>query len=67
MSEHYRKNTIEAIKVIDDLCKTDEFYLGNVLKYVLRCNYKGDKRGDLEKARYYLDLALSKSVEEQHV
>lgn len=31
------------------------FCLGNVIKYVMRCDFKGKPIEDLEKARFYLD------------
>jgi hypothetical protein len=52
---HYCRG-IEAYEVIKayDL----GFELGNVLKYVLRCQYKGTMEKDLRKARWYLDRAI---------
>lgn len=51
-SDHYKKLTPEPIDVIEswDL----SFNLGNAIKYIARCNYKGAKKADLEKAIYYL-------------
>lgn len=31
------------------------YHLGNVIKYIARAGYKGDKLEDLKKARWYLD------------
>lgn len=31
------------------------FIKGNIIKYVVRCEYKGDVLGDLEKAMDYLN------------
>ncbi len=41
------------------LCEAFPFCFGNVLKYLMRANFKGDKCGDLRKAMYYLDRHLS--------
>ena len=51
--DHYRKLGIQPIELIRDI--NDNFFQGNVIKYVTR--YK-DKNGikDLEKAKHYLEL-----------
>lgn len=51
MNDHYAKAaaTIEPIY----LCEKFDFCIGNVIKYILRAEYKGDKKGDLEKAFNY--------------
>jgi hypothetical protein len=38
-----------------DIAKHWSFPLGNVLKYLWRCDYKGKKIEDLEKAEVYLN------------
>ena len=53
--EHYKLNEygIECIDAIQASMTVEEFegYLrGNVLKYMWRCNYKGHKVQDLQKA-----------------
>lgn len=55
---HYTVNGIEVIDVIEGygLC----YLLGNVIKYVLRANRKGNKKQDLQKAAWYLNRAISK-------
>ena len=55
---HYTVNGIEVIDVIEGygLC----YLLGNVIKYVLRSNRKGNKKQDLQKAAWYLNRAISK-------
>jgi hypothetical protein len=54
--EHYNRQGIEVIDVIEayDL----PYHLGNVIKYILRHEYKGNPRQDLEKAAWYLDRYL---------
>jgi len=49
---HYKKS-VEPIDLIEafDL----NFNLGNCIKYIARCNHKGNKQDDLRKALYYLN------------
>lgn len=35
------------------------YHLGNVIKYIARAGYKGDKLEDLKKARWYLDRYIN--------
>tara|TARA_R100000329_G_scaffold132148_1_gene111628 strand:+ start:17 stop:262 length:246 start_codon:yes stop_codon:yes gene_type:complete len=55
---HYTVNEgIECIEAIEATLTPEEFrgYLrGQVIKYVWRCNYKGKRLEDLEKAEWYL-------------
>lgn len=51
--EHYAKAAIVVEPMV--LCAQFPFCFGNVLKYVLRANYKGDTVGDLRKAVRYLE------------
>lgn len=48
--EHYRQYPIEVIEITERL----NFLLGNVVKYVLRADYKGKPLEDLKKAEWYL-------------
>jgi hypothetical protein len=54
---HYRQlpNGIEVIDITENL----DFCLGNVVKYTLRADHKGNPVQDLQKARWYLDRAIS--------
>ena len=54
---HYNRQGIEVLDVIEayDL----PYHLGNVIKYVLRHQYKGHPEQDLRKAQYYLNRYLS--------
>lgn len=54
---HYNKGKIEVIDFIED--QQLPYHLGNVVKYVARAGYKGDKLGDLKKARWYLDRYIN--------
>lgn len=51
-SDHYKKLMPEPIDVIEQWNLS--FSLGNAVKYIARCNHKGNKIADLEKAIYYL-------------
>lgn len=55
---HYRSSPsgIEVIQLTEHM----GFCLGNVVKYVMRCDEKGSPIEDLEKARWYLDRELAK-------
>lgn len=57
-------NPYEAIKVIEAWLGEEEakgFCIGNALKYLCRAGKKADNgtKQDLEKARWYLDRAIS--------
>ena len=54
---HYNQNGIEVIDVIETYAK-DDFRLANVLKYVCRSGYKGNKLQDLQKAAWYLNRVI---------
>ena len=58
--KHYggEDNPLEVIKIINhyDL----NFELGNVLKYVLRADKKGNRKQDLQKALWYLQHEINK-------
>lgn len=55
---HYNKGNIEVIEVIDDWKLN--FNLGNAIKYIARCEYKENKKQDLEKAKWYIERELQK-------
>jgi hypothetical protein len=38
-----------------------DFFLGSAIKYICRCEYKGDKREDLLKAIHYLQHEIDKA------
>lgn len=54
---HYNRGKIEVIDFIED--QQLPYHLGNVVKYVARAGYKGDKLEDLKKARWYLDRYIN--------
>jgi hypothetical protein len=55
--DHYRQLPMEAIEITEHF----NFCLGNALKYIIRCEHKGDKRSDLQKAIWYLQRELARS------
>jgi len=57
---HYTFGNIEVIDVIEDWKLG--YHLGNVIKYVARCEHKQKKLEDLKKARWYLKRFLDKKV-----
>lgn len=50
---HYTFAGLEAIEVIDAFFK-ENYYLGQVFKYIARAGKKGDEIEDLKKAQWYL-------------
>jgi hypothetical protein len=55
---HYNVGKIEAITVIEDW--NLGFNLGNCLKYLARCDHKGNAVEDLKKALWYLQRELER-------
>jgi hypothetical protein len=60
--KHYNTTTIEVIEIIEEFDLG--FNLGNVIKYILRAEHKGNKEKDLRKARWYIERELSKIEKE---
>lgn len=44
-------------EALEDVSKDDVYFLNNAIKYLLRCNFKGNKLQDLRKAEFYLKRA----------
>lgn len=68
-NDHYVKGAMQAVEFMQTFMSKEEFIgflKGNVIKYIARANYKGQKEADFEKARTYswwLELAkLDKRV-----
>lgn len=59
--EHYNLHPsgIEVIKITEHM----NFCLGNVVKYILRCDLKSNAIEDLQKAKWYLDRELGRRLE----
>ena len=54
----YYNQGIEAIDYIES--HNMNFNLGNVIKYITRCEHKENKVKDLEKAKWYIDREIAK-------
>lgn len=54
--QYYREGGIECREVIK--AWNLNFNLGNVLKYISRCEHKGNKEQDLKKAMQYIQFEL---------
>ena len=58
---HYNQNAMETIDVLENSLPRVHFFgylRGNILKYMLRYEYKGGKE-DLKKARWYLNRLIN--------
>lgn len=55
---HYNVGDIEVIDFIDSWGLN--FNLGNVIKYVVRSDYKGNRIEDLQKAIYYIEREIKR-------
>jgi len=55
---HYKQHPsgLEVIEVTEHM----NFCLGNAIKYILRCDYKGAPIEDLRKARWYIDREIQR-------
>jgi hypothetical protein len=53
---HYKVGGIETIDFIE--AKKLDYHLGNVIKYITRADYKGNKLEDLKKAQWYLNRVV---------
>jgi Protein of unknwon function (DUF3310) len=53
--ENENSKPIECI----DVSSTFNFNLGNAIKYIWRCDFKGNKKEDLEKAIWYIQNEIS--------
>lgn len=58
---HYNQGGIECFDVIRAAIGADglrKFMLGNTIKYLFRCEHKGQYLDDVKKARFYLDQVI---------
>ncbi len=60
--EHYTYSRIEVTDAI--IAWGLSFTLGNVVKYVARCDHKGAPIQDLKKARWYLEREIRRREDE---
>jgi hypothetical protein len=56
--EHYGNNWEVGDFIVN---QNLSFFQANAVKYICRCEYKGDKRKDLAKAIHYLQHELDKT------
>jgi hypothetical protein len=59
---HYTTGGIETLDVIRAKMSSDRFQgylMGNVLKYLLRCEYKEKRIEDIKKAQFYLNALVA--------
>jgi len=54
---HYNTGQIEVIDAIEDWKLN--FHLGNAVKYIARCAYKGKEIEDLQKAVWYIQRHIA--------
>lgn len=59
LGQHYKQGNIEVIDLIESY--NLNFNLGNAVKYIARCNYKGSKESDLKKALWYIHRELNQN------
>jgi hypothetical protein len=56
---HYKVGGVETIDFIE--AKGLTYHLGNAVKYISRADHKGNRKQDLEKAKWYLERAIAQS------
>lgn len=55
---HYNVGSIETIDYLESLGISEDFSLGNALKYLSRYKFKGAPLQDLKKAKWYVDYLV---------
>lgn len=55
---HYKHGPIEVIDLIEGFKLN--YHLGNVVKYILRSDHKGNRVQDLRKAQWYLNREIER-------
>jgi hypothetical protein len=64
-ASYYDIGNIEVMRVIEAKLTKEQFegfLLGNILKYSMRANYKGDFKRDIEKVRTYSEMLSTKDI-----
>lgn len=61
--KHYNTGKIQPIDAIEDW-KLD-FRLANAVKYIARCEHKGNTKKDLEKALWYIQRYIDKECNDE--
>jgi hypothetical protein len=59
---HYTQGAIETIDVIEDW--NLGYHLGQVIKYISRCDHKGKRLEDLKKAQWYLEREIAREAKD---
>jgi len=54
---HYKVGGMETIDFIE--AKGLSYHLGNAVKYISRADHKGNRKQDLEKAKWYIERAIA--------
>ena len=62
--DYYERNDVKVFDIIDltykffgdDINSKEAFYIGNIIKYLMRYKFKGDPNRDLDKLDDYLNL-----------
>lgn len=57
---HYENASAKVEPIV--LCEQLDFCLGNFVKYILRADFKGHRKQDLQKARFYLFRAIDNGI-----
>lgn len=55
---HYTHAIVESIDLIESLGYGPGFCLGNAIKYLIRCQHKGSRLDDLNKAIWYIERVI---------
>lgn len=55
---HYKVGGIETIDFIE--AKKLNYNMGNAVKYISRADHKGNRKQDLEKAKWYIDREIAR-------
>lgn len=56
--KHYNTGSMETIVFLTELGLTEDFCLGNAIKYLSRYRYKGKQVEDLSKALWYIEYLI---------
>ena len=65
---HYTQGTVECIDALASMLTSEQFVAhcrATAVKYLWRAPLKGDEEGDLQKAKMYIEFALSRLSEEE--
>lgn len=72
-NDYYKRNGVEVKEILsliyrffgDDLNAQEGFYLGNVIKYLMRFKFKGNPEQDLNKLEEYLSWLRDSRKEQE--